>query len=141
MVRCICDICGEKYRTYKEAKKCENKGIIGPQINPGLVLSSNSDNSFIVFYKELKQEGHERNYFGERIDILNSCICTHNPYIIKSSELIKMLGTNEFKSAENNDVEKLSRLIRDNFPGSNTIKGEMERNNIEKLHHNLIFEK
>lgn len=41
----FCDLCQSRYSTEQQAKNCEAKGITGPIITSGLILTSSSTHS------------------------------------------------------------------------------------------------
>ena len=60
--------CHRRYGTREEAEKCEAQGLIGPEIEPGLVLKINYANpeicpeTFAVIGDELPLRSHHRKY-------------------------------------------------------------------------------
>ena len=57
--------CEREYDTIEQAEKCEAQGLIGPEIEPGLILSGlkshNGSGLYSVFIGSL-QEGHYKQY-------------------------------------------------------------------------------
>jgi len=77
MVKYSCEICEKDYDSIKEAKNCEEKGLIGSEIKSGLLLSpKNVEAGFKIFYKELPSEGHERVYEFEEFLVWDSLVCS-----------------------------------------------------------------
>ncbi|HLD55633.1 MAG TPA: hypothetical protein VJB35_05220 [Candidatus Nanoarchaeia archaeon] len=74
--------CWERYKSWQEAKDCQDQGLIGPNLKPGLVLgksgyrmipikNEDKDNETIpglpeigiyILVKEIEPKGHERQY-------------------------------------------------------------------------------
>lgn len=57
--------CKEVYPSKTQAEKCQAKGIIGPEIKPGLITTGLSSGYNIFFNNSIK--GHERTYEFLRI--------------------------------------------------------------------------
>ncbi len=136
MVKYTCKLCGKDYDSIEDAEKCENQGLIGPSIKPGLLLShKKAENSFKIFYKELPPKGHERNYEFEDFLIWKSTACPLQPYCQSASNFIK--GLENFNVATNKEIKKINKLIKKSFPMIRLIKTSMNVNNIKKIHNNL----
>ena len=137
MVDYHCSICKQKYSSVKEAEECEKKGIVGPYIESGVLFShKESERGFLVFYKELNSEGHDRAYNFEGIIVDKSFIWSIHPsFGLSNSKLESWLKN--YNVATDEQVNILNKRIEDKVMGTSIIKIGMERAGIEKLHNNF----
>jgi len=136
MVEYTCKYCKKNYGSTEEAEKCEEKGLIGLDIEPGLLLSHKKvKDGFKIFYKELPSEGHERFYEFEEFLIWTSTICPVQHYQEGALEFGESLKKHNV--ATKKEIEKINKLIRKGFPGIGVIKTSMDVNQIKKIHNRL----
>lgn len=67
--------CNQKYLCREEAKECESQELIGPEIEPGLVLKIKyahpemSPKKFVVVVNKLQPFGHHKVYANVEFDL------------------------------------------------------------------------
>ena len=136
MVKYSCSFCNKNYDSFEEAEKCEKQGLIGPDLQPGLLLSSkNVKNGFKIFYSEKPSEGHERYYEFEEFLVWQSTACPLQHYRESASDLLNSFE--RFQKANKKGIDKVNKLLNEDFPGIGVIKVMLEENNVKKVHNNL----
>lgn len=140
MVKYSCGICSKNYDSLEEAEKCENKGLIGPDLEPGLLFShKKSEDGFLVFYKENNSIGHDRVYFIEEIFQFNP---NHIDGIRKgnltTTSLEKFLDF--YRVSTESEVKYLNDKFSQEIKGISSVKVYMDKFEIEKLHNNFSLE-
>ena len=136
MVEYTCKYCKKNYDSTEEAEKCEEKGLIGLDIEPGLLLSHKKvKDGFKIFYKELPSEGHERFYEFEEFLAWKSTICPVQHYRESGLDFSKSLDI--YRIATKEEIEKVNKLIKIDFPGMGVIKTSLEFNKAKKVHNRL----
>jgi len=137
MVEYTCKFCKKNYDSIEEAEKCEEKGLIGPDIKPGLLLSSkNTKPVFKLFYNELPPEGHYRKYLTGQIYLSKTNLFPIKLQEINSSKL-NMILKEKFKISTEKEVNDINKLINNRVPLTGEIRNSMEENNVKILHNNL----
>ena len=92
MVEYTCKFCKKNYGSIEEAENYEKQGLIGLNLEPGLLLShKKARDGFKIFYKELPSEGHEKVYEFEEFLIWNSNACPVQKYSQSGSKFIESL--------------------------------------------------
>ena len=135
-----CEICEENYNSFEKAKKCEEKGLIGPDITPGLVFSLKKvSEGFLIIYHELNSEKHERKYEVEEFLVWKATICPTQHYNLSGPKLIKELETG-VELSSNKEINNLNKLFKEKFMGTGFIRGSMLRYEIKDLHNNFNLE-
>lgn len=136
MVEYTCKSCKKNYGSVRDAEKCEEQGLIGSDIEPGLLLSHKEvKNGFKIFYGEVFPKGHERCYEFEDFLIWNNVVCPVQHYKQTASKFTEDLK--KYNVATKEEIERTHALIKENFPGIGVIKVSMEVNNVKKIHNNL----
>jgi hypothetical protein len=139
MVKYTCEICNTNYLAFNEAEECEKKGIIGPEIKPGLLLSHKKvDDGFLLFYNEADPKGHEKVYHLEEITSNNTLTYSLQDFTIPNSKLKNWLEN--YKVSTKEEVDRLNKLIQEKAMGTEVIKVYLGRFNIEKLHNKVNLE-
>jgi hypothetical protein len=135
MVEYACGICRRLYSKLEDAENCEKQGLIGPNLEPGLILyNKNIKDSFKIFYRDFPSSGHEKNYEFEEFLIWKYSVCPVNNYNQSASEFI---ADKSFIPATKEQIERINKLIEDNFPGMRSIKSYMNFNNVKEIHNRL----
>lgn len=144
MVDYSCSICKKNYGSSEEASKqaeeCQKKGLIGPDIKQG-VLFSHKDvkDGFLIFYNELKSEGHNRVYHLEEIVLGDILTYRLQDFKISNPNLKKWLE--EYNVATDEEVSMINEKIENEFKGTGPIKAYMDRFEIKKLHNDFDLER
>lgn len=135
-----CSVGGEEYNSREEAEKCESRGLIGPELEPGLLLAhKRNPNGFMILYNELKPEGHERIYHVH--DILNWRNQLMNVQRINlSGSRLNLDLRDKYKKAIDEQVELINKRLKENCPGSKEIMGFLEQLEIKELHNRFNLE-
>ena len=138
MVEYTCSICKDSFPTIPEAEKCEAQGLIGPEIEPGLVLSQ-IDKSLLVFYGELQPKSHERKYHLERVDFLDNFVLPWGESYRLASQLEELRKNNKIRVSTDEEVERLNQRLEDGVSMSSLIKVVLEKKGINKLHNRTDY--
>ncbi|MFH1503132.1 MAG: hypothetical protein ABIE36_00550 [Candidatus Diapherotrites archaeon] len=134
-----CEICNNSYSNLEDAEKCQEKGFIGPEIKPGLLLSHKKvDDGFLIFYNWLGRIGHERTYHLE--EIISNDILTYGlqDFSLPSSKLKELME--KYRQPTKKELGRLNRLIQGEVKGAGTIKEYMDIFNIKELHNDFDLE-
>lgn len=128
-----CDICKTSYQNIEDAVKCEEKGLIGPSLKPGLLFSHKDVcDGFMLLYNELASEGHDRTYHLEEIisnEVLTYCL---QDFSLLNSELKERIVSYRLSTKE--ELDRFNKLIQEGDVGTRGIKIYMNRYNIKELH-------
>jgi hypothetical protein len=139
MVKYSCGVCNQTYNTFEEAEKCEKKGVIGPILQSGLLLEDRRAlNEFLIFYKELENSGHERNYHCQKIILMHHAVWSFNGFCVNNSEFNEFFR--KYKSATEKDLSIVNQLIKDEAYGTKGIGEYMKRLGIKELHNKCNLE-
>lgn len=131
-----CNMCGKSGFGFTE--ECYKGTLIGPKIEPGLVLGTNHK-ALYVFYKELKPEGHERNYHVEKVDIMEDSLLPWGEFFSRLSALDSWKKEGRLKKATDDEVGLLVKMLKENVPGSGVIKVVLEREGVKELHNRTDY--
>lgn len=138
MVNYACKYCNKISSNKKEIENCEAQGLIGPDMEPGLLFSHKKvGDSFLIFYNELKPEGHERQYFVEEFLSKELRVIKLQAGVLNAKKFNEWLKL--YSVATNKDVNDLTKKINEDFLGAGGIKVYMERFGTEKLHNNFYL--
>jgi len=133
MVKYICEFCKSEYDSKNDAKKCEKKGFIGPELKPGLIFSKKDYKScFLIFQEETNKKGHDRNYLFVRFLSSKNKVCLMDYYHSPGSELTEKLK--EWVVAEDKDIDMLEHILNNGHSTANDFKTFMSRKNIAEIH-------
>jgi hypothetical protein len=133
MVKHVCEICNTPYSNISDAEKCEKKGLIGPIFNPGILFShKNSKNGFLILYKEMPSEGHERRYYMEEISSTNISTYPVQEFNLLYSDFKRWMGA--FKISTDEELNKFNKLIQEKNREAGNIRASMGRFHIKELH-------
>jgi len=131
-----CDMCGKSGNDL--GGECYNGSLIGPKIEPGLVMGTNHK-ALYIFYKELKPEGHERNYHVEKVDVMEDSLLPWGEFFSRLSMLDSWKKEGRLKKATDDEVEELKNRLEKDVRGSEVIKVTMRRESIKELHNRTNY--
>jgi len=127
----------EPYNTRKEAEKCEAKGVLGPEVEPGLIISRNDKNSILeykifvnILHPLTANRDHERLYSLMNVKHSKSFGGPWKPVIETKgfkNNLVKILGIKtlpvSFETTHPWSFRELARSFNDGEFSSNASSG------------------
>jgi hypothetical protein len=134
MVDYTCPICKVSYVNLDAAQRCEERGIVGPDIDRGLLLSHKKvEKGFMIIYGESNSKGHEKVYFLEEIrNASNNLTWPLGSNLITASKLRDWLSS--WRISTDEEVGKLNKILKDEIQGTKPIKAYLDVFNIKELH-------
>ncbi len=142
MVKAICTICHSEYsgkmeNAWRRAEKCESQGIIGPEIEPGLLLTEKTlFNSYLIYTGKELREGHKKIYefdpvYFEYEEGRKGLMFNVNSIMFDFDSFPSLFG--EYGLASDNETMKFNHY----FSSNNKRKSLLENNGIKKIHNNF----
>jgi len=139
--RCEFAECDQEYDTKDEAQECQDKGLIGPEISPGLVLGSTNPLYCLILTGSFNK-AHQRVYkaiqLSQSIDTFLSIeeICSKDDSFAKDNQVLfhyKQYESETFKALLMN-----KNIISIDNTYFNIIKGFIENGKSTELLRNLL---
>ncbi|MFA5953389.1 MAG: hypothetical protein WC812_02245 [Candidatus Pacearchaeota archaeon] len=140
MVKYLCEVCETRYPTEKEAKDCEEKPLIGPEVKSGLVLEITNPKNYFLFFSQKGFKNHERTYetysFGLEEGKLWYCI----DGISSGSEIDDCVKKGLYKKVSDEQLNKINEIVLEKSRLQTTpLIDFLERLKLEKFHNECNF--